>query len=226
MGKQTLNGRLSQVKRQLISQLITAYCTWDQGIQVSYSTLCIFNLLPSPVFLSFLLIAHCDYLTTGYIFTQKNRKTDDCEDRLYFYRNRCCLLLKKFCQYFIIKKCLLKKKKKCLLAYKVCHTPCDSLPCRVLCTFKGLLCFGDLLYCMFDTIKKNVTRKQTHTGTSYICDLHLEEVLMPLIAFQPTAWEQALPSAESASELPQGCRLPALPRTVLDCTCCLSHSHS
>ena len=47
-----------------------------------------------------------------------------------------------------------------------------------LCSFKGLLGFGDLLYCMLDTIKKNVTSKQIPTGMSYICDLHLEEVLL------------------------------------------------
>lgn len=120
-------------------------------------------------------------LTTGYILTQKNmihRKTDDWEYRLCFYRNRCCLLLKNFCQYLIIKKGL--------LAYKVCHTPCDSFTYGVFCTFKGLLCFEDLLYCMFDTIKKNMTRKQKHTGMSYICDLHLEEVLQ--VFKLPSSW--------------------------------------
>ena len=39
---------------------------------------------------------------------------------------------------------------------------------------------------MFDTITKNMTRKQKHTGMSYICDLHLEEVLH---AFKlPSSW--------------------------------------
>ena len=88
------------------------------------------------------------------------------------------LTFEEICQYLIIKKGL--------LAYKVCHTPCDSFTYGVFCTFKGLLCFEDLLYCMFDTIKKNMTRKQKHTGMSYICDLHLEEVLQ--VFKLPSSW--------------------------------------
>lgn len=52
--------------------------------------------------------------------------------------------------------------------------------------FKGLLRFEDLLHFMFDTIRKKMTRKQTHTGMSYISDLHLEEVIH---AFKlPSSW--------------------------------------
>lgn len=125
--------------------------------------LCIFNLLPSLVPLKLSLYSLW-LLTQVGIFT---RKHDTQENRwlraqLCFYRNRCCLLLKNFCQYFIIKKQA--------FSYKVWHAPFFQF--IELAQFKGCHALEDLLWHVWDTIREECRLENKNTERA-INDLHL-----------------------------------------------------
>lgn len=126
------------------------------------------------------------------------------------------LILKRFCQHLVIKRHL--------WVCKVCHIPCDSFDCRVFCTFKRLLCFEDLFYCMFDTIQgKNYDKNKITLKQLISVIFTLKNSLTSLKWF--FSWllsDRDFYSAWSAVNYPRAAIPPGFPRTVLDYTYYLS----